>query len=1428
MKQSMSGGGGVVTAARLNGGGGATGVTIVYQPQRPSGGLATSNHHNHNQVRLQQHQQINGGSQQQVTFRRFANNMVQVRRVITQQPQQFHQLADLSSSESSGLEATPLAVTKRNNIPTVPANQGHQRILRRIQRTAAGGKGGEDGLDEDDSFADLDVSLVRGDGGADDDDEEELLIDHDEDGDDDGEVEVEGEGRMGEEKSALELNGSGVDSQYLRHVIETQILNRHKTRIKDWDGTKGHMCQSCHETFLSESGLEMHRNRRILHILFFCRYCKRDLSFFNKCRLLQHLRNHRVTPTVSSLQNCIMIRLLPESEYLHFEYEDCTSSSDEEEDGSGGGMSGGGGSGATPPKRLKPNRFRRSKQSESGNNDKDSPDNSPVTARKTPIVTPITPSSTNPTNIVPPLTTSNNSATTSSKFQHRNEQMTVIKSTGNTSSLVLPSPNSESLTLEKKASTPLASPSAPQIRIRNLSQITVSVNEDDTQEEEYEKKQGELKMEPVTTTKMLRPQMVKVPAPTPSSANGRMESASSPVSQGVTGVQKMEYRCYKCDMDFDTASQFFNHLEEAEQVGLSSRSLHRCPTDDIPSWSQCQYVFHTKVFHEKSVPFLCPGCGDESPDYNELMEHVTNDCFYLSQRARYMCASASLHKCSFADRKSVKTEPEIIDHLKKEHSRAVLQCLHCTQGFATENWLLKHLTEAHNIQLDESKGDSEREALINKTTRPLTQCLICNILFPNGSTYLQHVYLNFHVHILYVKMLECQSCFSIFETNEEIMNHRRESDKCRKLDPFQMKICTAELDSSSGTRMGEQMGMSPTPIKIIANPAAMISNSQSPQTTPPPTKHIVKQEPHISSSGSHSQSAVVTVISSSGIRGSPSSQQRSQQQVQHQQQHQQTHHQKQVTTSFQQKNTQKSSQISSKSCANANNASKSHGNANSKKGFDDLLSCQFCERLVVFSSLRKHEDQCSGLSTVAPGFCLTCRLNFGSKKLLARHGLVHIRDGLPICLFCNNRLIRPTHPKSSTPTQLESSYALKKHIYSNHTSKAVKFPFQCMLCDQFCRDKRATEFHIKEHQFRIPNNTPDPDPTPLPTSPEDLSRLLKVRRKATDPRRKAGKVIQVYYCPLCKNREFANCNGLARHLTLVHQKDPTSLNMSLLKKASTARRFVVKGPNSQGVGPGQRIPGGETRSIISNGPTTTSKHPPSTPIAQTTIVKSSTATSTPTPSRFTSTITLRKRIGSTTVITRSKPVAAPQRQAPVTRQRSLITSSSSSRPSPQTRSSSAATTPSSSHGSRARRKDGTFNCLKCPEFSCKTEKDFCEHIKWKHVWPEHEIQKLQYGNKAGLEEPSEYWCPECDTVFVAKPSLVRHLKFAHDYINSEDYMQKIGYDGKKPLKPNQCEVCYYQCADDRELQQHIRNHGMAFLRLRQQRQQQSANNNSNK
>lgn len=573
------------------------------------------------------------------------------------------------------------------------------------------------------------------------------------------------------------------------------------------------------------------------------------------------------------------------------------------------------------------------------------------------------------------------------------------------------------------------------------------------------------------------------------------------------------------------------------------------------------------------------------------------------------------------------------------------------------------------------QGTAEREALINKATRPLIQCLPCNILFPNVSTFLQHVYLNFHTHILLTRMYECQSCMQVFESKDDIINHRKQNEKCQRTKVFEAKIFGAAAGSEVAAKpVSTQLSVTPTPIKIIANP--IVTQSKPIQVQ---QGHIqIKQQPTSNLRVQPVTSPVITLIATPNSNGSVSV---SQSQPQRSQQH--TIIQlKQISNTPPTTSTSSVTSSSSTTSPPSFQQNPSQPVQSAKRMdlnrivhkntfFDELLACQFCERLVLYSSLRKHEDQCCGLSSVSPGFCLTCRKNFGDRKRLARHGIVHFKEGLPICLYCNNRHMRPTHPKSAIPTPHENLYALKKHIYSNHTSKPIQYPFQCPICDTICKEKRAVEFHIKNHHFQYKVTEGEPDPLPIPTSPDDLSKMVKVRRKGSDPRKKVGKQMEVYYCPVCKNREFAQENGLARHFKLVHQKNPRTLNLSRLKKPSTARRFVLK---DGACSPPHLVPqkpllrsavvdnkakiGLNTKAMITGNRILRSTAGGTT-AANSTVTVASSSSSTSFTSRFSSNIALRKRVAaSSNTLNKKPPVTVAKPAAP--KPRSSTDSSSTS------------------------------------------------------------------------------------------------------------------------------------------------------------------------
>lgn len=181
-------------------------------------------------------------------FNRLQNsNVIQVRRVLPPQRQKIQPSTfptghgHVSSSESSDeLQTAP----GRNGGGTNNTPNKKRGILRGFDNED---EGGGDIIDMESES--VDISVVR----RDDDDDEELLMDLA--GDDDDDVEDGDEEGNRQEKTAMEMNGDG-DPVLLRSVVETEVLNRHKTIINDWDGTKGHMCQICHETYVDKNQMK--------------------------------------------------------------------------------------------------------------------------------------------------------------------------------------------------------------------------------------------------------------------------------------------------------------------------------------------------------------------------------------------------------------------------------------------------------------------------------------------------------------------------------------------------------------------------------------------------------------------------------------------------------------------------------------------------------------------------------------------------------------------------------------------------------------------------------------------------------------------------------------------------------------------------------------------------------------------------------------------------------------------------------------------------------------------------------------------------------------------------------------------------------------------------------------------------------------------
>ncbi|XP_045771971.1 zinc finger protein 532-like [Maniola jurtina] len=99
------------------------------------------------------------------------------------------------------------------------------------------------------------------------------------------------------------------DRLTIKDIIFTKALPNYNIPVPT-DGYKIFPCTDCGDKFLFESSYEYHINRKSLKISYFCRHCVKVTVFYNRCKLLAHIRSHAfktATITVSDLQ----IEMLP-------------------------------------------------------------------------------------------------------------------------------------------------------------------------------------------------------------------------------------------------------------------------------------------------------------------------------------------------------------------------------------------------------------------------------------------------------------------------------------------------------------------------------------------------------------------------------------------------------------------------------------------------------------------------------------------------------------------------------------------------------------------------------------------------------------------------------------------------------------------------------------------------------------------------------------------------------------------------------------------------------------------------------------------------------------------------------------------------------------------------------------------------------------
>ncbi len=107
-------------------------------------------------------------------------------------------------------------------------------------------------------------------------------------------------------------------SYQLTHSLVEPFKPRIDSRILDLNvcQIETYVCRQCCDTFLFESSLKSHLDRKSIKISYFCDKCKTNICFYNRCALLSHIRQHNQNNELQVSQVFVsplpLTQLLPE------------------------------------------------------------------------------------------------------------------------------------------------------------------------------------------------------------------------------------------------------------------------------------------------------------------------------------------------------------------------------------------------------------------------------------------------------------------------------------------------------------------------------------------------------------------------------------------------------------------------------------------------------------------------------------------------------------------------------------------------------------------------------------------------------------------------------------------------------------------------------------------------------------------------------------------------------------------------------------------------------------------------------------------------------------------------------------------------------------------------------------------------------------
>ncbi|XP_052088474.1 zinc finger protein 184-like [Mytilus californianus] len=243
--------------------------------------------------------------------------------------------------------------------------------------------------------------------------------------------------------------------------------------------------------------------------------------------------------------------------------------------------------------------------------------------------------------------------------------------------------------------------------------------------------------------------------------------------------EKFSLFCDTCNKGF----KYKSDLERHHDTHMDDR-LYECEICNITYKSKSNLTDHMKIKHCDTAKYTCAVCSLTFPSKWKYEMHLVSH----SDAKNFVC-----NQCG----KEYKYFHTLADHLKKHVNENSNLCQFCGQGFKSRGQLKHHMKEkfgdeihtkvieCHDCQVCGKNfltGKNLRRHMISHTDERNYECTVCGQKFKQGAHLKGHMGIHEReeekkrkTEIIVPKIITCEKCRSEFKTQQEFIDHLKET-----------------------------------------------------------------------------------------------------------------------------------------------------------------------------------------------------------------------------------------------------------------------------------------------------------------------------------------------------------------------------------------------------------------------------------------------------------------------------------------------------------------------------------------------------------------------------------------------------------------------------------------------------------------------------